>query len=494
MKWFLISIFFLPVSAVAQLKLAGIFSDNMVIQRDQPVHLWGKNRPGNKVVVSFSAETKSTITKADSSWSVFLERKGANAKPQTIIVRSAGEKIVLNNILIGDIWVCSGQSNMEWPVYKEMHWDEERMQATQPLLRFINPEPVGRSVFETAYTDSLNRRLTRDSFYLWNVWRNCDSGSIKKMSAVAYYFAKAIIAKEIIPIGLINLSIGGAPIETFISRESLKKDKRFAAKVKGDWLTNSNLPVWTRERGKQNVGNNVNGYRDTSGWNHAYKPGFAYEAGVVPLLPFPVKGVIWYQGESNAGEPERVHEYADLQKLLVDDYRKKWMQPKMPFYWVQLSSIERPLWPEFRNEQRKLLGELPYSGMAVCSDIGERNNVHPTNKKAVGERLSRWALHQVYNRNIVPSGPLPVKASYKNGKVAISFNYGNGLQTSDGSMLRGFSVDGTNDWDAIIQQDEVILAVSEKPQFIYYGWKPFTDANLVNGERLPASTFKIGVQ
>ena len=178
------------------------------------------------------------------------------------------------------------------------------------------------------------------------------------MSAVGYYFAKAITDSEKIPIGLINLAIGGAPIETFISREVFQADKRFTKKVQGDWLTNESLPLWARDRGRQNVGANKNGYADDLGLNHGYKPGFAYASGIAPITNFPIKGILWYQGETNAQEPQRIKEYRALMHLLINDYRKKFKEPAMPFYWVQLSSIDTAkykshYWPQFRDEQRK---------------------------------------------------------------------------------------------------------------------------------------------
>nr|WP_294908744.1 sialate O-acetylesterase [uncultured Lacibacter sp.] len=207
-----------------------------------------------------------------------------------------------------------------------------------------------------------------------------------------------------------------------------------------------------------------------------------------------MKGVLWYQGETNAEEIERVNEYRSLMKLMIDDYRRQWKQPSMPFYWVQLSSIERPLWPMFRDEQRKLLADVKNSGMAVCSDIGSKNDVHPSNKKDVGERLARWALHQTYKRSIVPSGPLPVKAVYKNGQVMISFRYADDLQTTSQEPLNGFSVDGKTIIAAMISGNKVMIPVKEKPGFVYYGWQPYSDGNLLNAVQLPASTFKLQVQ
>lgn len=500
MKLFLISILLLPLIATSQVKIAKIFSDNMVLQRHRPVIFWGKGVPGKQVRVSFSNEEKIAVVKADSSWDIYFKKQKANPNPQSIQISSGKETIELKNILIGDVWLCSGQSNMEWALSKEMHFKEEVKNTAQPLIRFYNPSPAGRYVYGVAYTDSLNKRLNTGDFYEETDWQQCDSNTVKAMSAVGYYFAKNIVASENIPIGLINLSIGGAPVETFISRETLQNSKQFYAKVKGNWLENDNLPEWTRERGKQNVGNNVNGYGDDLGLNHAYKPGFTYASGVAPIITMPIKAVLWYQGESNSLELPRVEEYRDLLHLLINEYRKKWKQPSMPFYWVQLSSIDTAqyksqYWPQFRDEQRKLLTEVKNGGMAVCSDIGFKNDVHPTNKKTVGERLARWALNKTYKRDIVPSGPLPSQAKYNNGNIVIRFQYtAKGLETAGSQPLRGFSIDGRTGVVAVIQKNTIVIPVKEKPAFVFYAWKPFTDANLVNSELLPASTFKIKVK
>ncbi len=499
MKWCLISLVLLPFAAAAQLHLAKIFSDNMVLQRNEPVHIWGKTTPGKKLVVKFAGEEKSTIVKKDSSWSVVLKKQKANAHPQSLFVTSDNEKLELHNLLIGDVWLCSGQSNMEWPMSKEMHWQQEKKNADQPLIRFNNPPPAGRNVFGVAYKDSLSRRLNTEDFYVWSSWETCDSNTIREMSAVAYFFAKTIVQKEHIPVGLINLSIGGAPIETFISREAMQNDTLFSKKLQGNWLENLHLPVWIRERGMQNVGTNPSGFQDDLGLNHAYKPGFAFESGVKPLLNFPIKGIIWYQGESNAQEIERVEEYAALSALMIKDYRKQWKKPDLPFYYVQLSSIDTirykgQLWPQFRNEQRKIMQLLPHTGMAVTADVGAQHDVHPTNKKVVGERLARWALNKTYNKPVVPSGPLVTAAKFKDGNVIVSFQFGKGLQTSDGKALRGFSLNGKTEAEAVIQKNTVVILAKEKPALVFYGWKPFSDANLVNAETLPASTFKMKVK
>jgi sialate O-acetylesterase len=505
MQVFIFILFFLPFSAISQLKLAKIFSDNMILQREQPVHLWGKAVPGKKVAVSFAKEINASIVKPDSSWSIYLRAQKANSNSQSLSVESAGEKIILKNVLIGDIWVCIGQSNMEWPMIKEKHYKEEINYSNQPLLRLYNPTYACKNIFGIKFTDSVAAILTADNFYKGN-WQTCDSSSFKTMSAVAYYFGKQIVNDVNIPVGLINLSIGGAPLETFIDKEVLKWSKQFSDKVNGDWLVNTALPVWIKERGNQNVGQLANVPADENGKNHAFKPGFAYDAGIKPLLLLPVKGIICYQGESNAQEMERVNEYGALTALMVSDYRKKCLpagqagkQPDLPFYFVQLSSIDTAkykghLWPQFRDEQRKMLQLIPNSGMAVCSDIGFKDDVHPTNKKEVGERLARWALNKTYKKNIIPSGPLPLKATYKNGRLIVSFQYtAKGLKTSDDMPLRGFSTDGRTETAASFGDSGILILSDTKPEYIYYGWKSFSDGNLVNSENLPASTFKIKV-
>lgn len=480
----------------AQLSLPDIFTDNMVLQRDKPIHFLGKSIPDTPLEAMFDGETIKTTVRQDSTWNILFKKREANTKPQSIVITNGQQKIVMANVLIGDIWLCIGQSNMEWPMEKEMHFKEEVQHANRPIMRFYNPTYAGKNIYNASFTDSVLRLLNTKDFYKGK-WHVSDINSVKQMSAVGYYFGKEIQEQEHIPIGLINMAIGGAPIEAFIRRKAMESSIKFSEKVKGNWLTNDALPVWIRERGQQNVGNIPVIHQNELGADHAFKPGFAFVAGIEPLLQLPIKGILWYQGESNAQEAERVYEYAELQKLMIDDYRRQWKQPELPFYWVQLSSIDTAkykshYWPEFRNEQRKLLKKTAYGGMAVTSDIGAKNNVHPTDKKDVGQRLARWALNKTYGKKVLPSGPLPKEASYKNGKVIITFDYtADGLKTSDGKVVRGFSIDAKLEVAVKLKGNSVEILATNKPEFIYYGWQPYSDANLVNSEGLPASTFKV---
>ncbi len=478
----------------AQFSLAPSFSSNMVIQRNQPIAVWGKGVPTKNVTIVFAEQTRKTVVSADSSWVTYLNAEKASAEAHVLVARMDQTEIRLDNILLGDVWLCIGQSNMEWPLSREMHWAEERKNANQPLIRFLNPPPAGRYVYNVSFSDSLLRRLNKESFYQWNGWQTTTSSLLPDMSAVAYYFAKKIVKETEVPIGLINLSIGGAPLESFIPPHSLLAHPVFSQKMNGDWRANDYLPVWIRSRGKQNLDSVSPIYGDAFGPHHAYKPGFAFSSGVELLRQLGISGVLVYQGESNAEEQVRVAEYGSLFSVLVQSYRELWNKKNLPFYWVQLSSIERPLWPSFREEQRKLVNEIPFSGMAVTSDVGNRTNVHPTDKQTVGNRLAFWALKQVYHKKGEVSGPLIKKATFSPDKVILHFSHARGLTTSDGKSLREFSTDGIKELPAVIKGKRVIVSVTEKQKAIFYGWKPYSEGNLINKQRLPASTFTVANQ
>lgn len=502
MRYLLGYVFFFTLSThvlVAQLELPKIFSDNMVLQSEKPIHIWGKGMPNTSLKIQFDGEINSTTVRMDATWSILFKSRKVSSKPHSIRITNGQQEVLLTNILIGDIWLCIGQSNMEWPVVKEMHFDKEEKNSNLSSLRFFNPTYAGKGIYNETFSDSVLRLLNTKNFYMGK-WSVSDSNAVKQMSAVGYYFGKEILNKENIPIGLINLSIGGAPIETFVPIEVMKDHKTFSEKVNKNWLENDALPVWIRERGQQNVGNIKVIHQTELGPNHAFKPGFAFSAGIEPLLQMPIKGILWYQGESNAQELERVMEYGELQKLMIEDYRKQWQQTELPFYWVQLSSIDTlnyksQLWGEFRNEQRKSMNEIKHGGMAVTSDIGAKNDVHPTNKKDVGNRLARWALNITYGKNILPSGPLPKEAIFKDGKIRIKFNYvGKGLITADGKNVLGFSLNGKDEVQANLKGNTVEISSLIKPKFVYYGWQPFSAGNLVNSEGLPATTFKLKIR
>jgi sialate O-acetylesterase len=501
MKYFviIIALFSLSQALQAQFSLDPFFSDHMIWQRDEPVTVWGKGKPGAELSLHFGPQTKTIRIGADSNWKAQFNPMPLNRKPQSLSISGAGKRVVVKDILIGDVFLCFGQSNMEWPMRNSLGFAETMLQPDYPEIRWWNPSFAGKNIYGTIFTDSVLRRLQADSFYKGR-WERCDAQSLPAMSAVAFYFAQDLYRSQKIPIGLIQLAIGGAPIETFVPREVLASLASFSKKLEGSWLYNSHLPEWIKERGIQNLEKLHNVPGDNTGPNHAYKPGFAFEAGIKPLFGFPIKALLFYQGESNAQEWARLEEYNELSSLMVQSYRNGWKNEKMPFYYVQLSSIDTirykgQLWGHFRDQQRLLMEQLPYAGMAVSSDYGDRHDVHPRNKQEPGRRLARWALRDLYGEEICASGPLPVSATYANGMVRISFQYDcGGLQSRDEESLRGFSTDGIHETDARIVDSVVEIPISNKPAYVYYGFAPFSEGNLVNAEGLPASTFKIKVE
>jgi sialate O-acetylesterase len=312
------------------------------------------------------------------------------------------------------------------------------------------------------------------------------------MSAIGYYFGRWITDSLKQPAGMIHLSIGGSPIETWIDAKQLSADSRFKNKTAPNWTENSALPVWIRQRAVENIGKS-----DPDG-AHTFKPGYAFETMVKNLTALPIRGILFYQGESNAQEIERVDEYSELMKLMVNDYRKIWKDKNLPFYYVQLSSIDSikyksQYWPAFRTEQLKALKMIPHSGMAVSHDRGFLNDVHPTDKKTIAERLYKWAAHQLYGqKKTLPSGPIPVKAQVKKGYVMISFNYtGKKLGTSDGKEVRGCSLDGKTSAAATIKRNKLYVKTDASHGIVSYCYQPYCTANLVNEQGLPAPGFSV---
>uniref|UniRef100_UPI004024BB1D sialate O-acetylesterase n=1 Tax=Prevotella sp. TaxID=59823 RepID=UPI004024BB1D len=280
-------------------------------------------------------------------------------------------------------------------------------------------------------------------------------------------------------------AVGGAPTEAWVDRNSLETS---VPNILSNWLQNDFIQDWVRGRAAKNLTND-----QTKLGRHPYEPCYLYESGILPLQRYPIKGVIWYQGESNAHNKDA---HAKLFSLLVNGWRQNWNNPDMPFYFVQLSSLNRPSWPWFRDSQLRLMKEISNTGMAVSSDCGDSLDVHPRCKQPIGERLARWALAKTYEQDITPSGPVFSSVTLQADALIVSFLYADGLQTSDGKAPSCFEIAEENGLfhpaTATIEGSKVRLTspTIKHPHYVRYAWQPFTRANLVNADQLPASTFR----
>lgn len=467
------------------LQMPVMYSDNMMLQYGKPIEIAGTANTGDKVSVSIADQKLSATADADGHWSVTLSPLVAGGH-YSLSISTQKESLTYNNVLAGDIWLCSGQSNMEFKLSYAATAEKDIPQANRANIRLYNMDARWRTnnvEWEKSSLDSINQLL----YLRTDGWTECNSETARAFSAIAYYFGKELNDSLNIPVGLICNAVGGSTTESWVDRHSLEYE---FPSILRDWLHNDYIQDWARGRAAKNIAKSDNKLQ-----RHPYQPCYLFEAGILPLQHFPIKGVIWYQGESNAHNKDA---HAKLFNLLVNGWREYWQQPDLPFYYVQLSSLGRPSWPWFRDSQRLLLSDIDHAGMAVCSDVGDRNDVHPKRKTEVGHRLALWALNQTYGKgNIIPSGPLFNKVSFSGDTARVTFDYGEGLQTSDGQPIRTFELSGEDGLfypaDAQVIGNGTLLVRSahvKAPVAIRYGWQPYTEANLINAAGLPASTFR----
>ena len=466
------------------LQMSELYTDNMVLQHGRPLSLQGKANAGEKVTVSIDRQKLQAVAGTNGKWAVNVQPLKAGG-PYTLVISTKKQKLVYKNVLAGEVWLCSGQSNMEFYLNWATTAGQDVPQAENTHIRFYDMKARWRTnavEWDVSVLDSLNHL----QYYKDTQWTACSPETAGNFSAVAYYFGKKLQDSLQVPVGLICNAIGGSPTEAWVDRNTL--EYRFPAILR-NWTRNDFIQDWVRGRAALNVKKSANKQQ-----RHPYEPCYLYESGIRPLEQFPVRGFIWYQGESNAHNRE-AHE--KLFKLLVESWRKNWGDAELPFYFVQLSGLDRPSWTWFRDSQRRLMMEIPHTGMVVCSDKGDSLDVHPKQKREVGERLAAWALNKTYGyKNVTPSGPLYKSVTWNEGAAYISFDYADGLSTSDGTPIRTFEVAGDDGLfhpaQAVVEKNKIKVWNDKvkKPKIVRYGWQPFTRANLVNSAGLPASTFR----
>ena len=464
----------LAASVRADVQLASVFGDSMVLQRELPVPVWGQADPGEKVDVSFAGQSHSAETDQNGKWMVKLKPLKASGEPATMTV-SGKNKITLKDILVGEVWICSGQSNMEWPLRSSLNAKEEIAAADHPRIRLFNVP---------GHTTSPVARETCPG-----QWEVCQPQTTAGFSAVGYFFGRRLQQELNVPIGLVGSNWGGTRIEPWTSPAGFHSVPELKA-----------------------IADEVDAYTENTKVG-GRSPSAIYNAMIHPLAPFAMRGAIWYQGESNGNEGES---YYHKTQALVNGWRRLF-NPELAFYWVQLADFRKPTdnpeggdgWAKLREAQRRSLG-IRHTGMAVIIDIGQANDIHPRNKQDVGRRLAQWALHQTYRmQDVVPSGPLFRSHKVEGNTIRLSFDHvGSGLivgkkaglqatqEVPDGTLQR-FAIAGKDrkwHWaEARIEGQTVVVTSPEvtSPVAVRYAYSMNpAGANLYNREGIPASPFR----
>jgi sialate O-acetylesterase len=492
----LLSLFLFISSYAQQLKLAELFSEGAVLQRNTKVAVWGTAAPSEKVSVNIQGQTVEARANKIGNWNVILSALNAGG-PYTLTVIGAKETLTVNEMYVGEVWIAGGQSNMAFMLEKSDNGKDEIANASNKSIRFV-------MVPYKAFEADKNRGDMN--------WRTATSENVSKISAVAYYFAKELQAKLNVPVGIICCYKGGSGAQTWTSRESILSKPELAPYVENYENYISKISEEEYQALLDKYKNDSKRYNDSTKAgitglkkpsepmdNRNYnRPAGLYENMLKRIIPYSNQGVIWYQGEHNSN---RAKLYQSLFPVMIEQWRKDFNNPDMPFLFVQLPSYEkadagnRPIWPELREAQLLTWQKVKNTGMAVTIDLGEKDNIHPTNKEPVGKRLAAIAFNKVYGIDIPYSGPLYKNIEFKADKAILSFDFIYDGLKSDGD-LKGFAICGADKIfvpaKAEIQGNQIIVWAESvsSPIAVRYGWENWTEANLKNKAGFMASPFR----
>ena len=496
-KHFLPLLFFLfPIlngHTQKKLSVASIFSDGMVVQRNEEIAIWGKSAPGENITLKLSSQEFHTTSNSSGKWKKNLPEQ-ALGQPINILIYTKTDTIHIRNILIGEVWLASGQSNMHLDLKRTLNGEAVAKKANNSNIRIYNMKPTFPTGEDGTHTLNELNKIQSNKYFNTNGWVEATPKNVLYFSAVAYYFAEKLQQSLNIPIGIIHNAVPGSPIESWLPEKIIDQDIEISEFVKTRWSFKKNEKDGMITVGKKQISLSKNPKQ-----KHPWMPTYNYTNGILPIKNYKIKGVIWYQGESNAEHPTL---YKKMFKKMVNTWRSDFHND-FPFYYVQLTSREnRPAWPEFRNAQRELLDSVNKSKMVVISDIGDRHETHAKNKRPVGERLALLALGDTYNTISNFESPLFDYADIYNNNLIINFKGAfDGLQTSKGKNILGFEIsnDATNyqKTTAKIQRNSVQIQLPENYKntiYIRYGWEPYTEANLISKNGLPVSTFRTRIK
>lgn len=475
------------------LKMGPLYTDGMVLQRRRKLNIAGTADTGSTVTVELLGQKAQAKAGVDGRWNVEIGPFEATADA-TLTIDDGKTRLSYGNVAVGEVWIASGQSNMAFMVVQERGGKDRIAASDDPGLRFFNMQPryfTNNVTWSPGALDTINNL----GHYVPTVWVEASPKTTPRMSAVAYEFARMLRdSLPDVPVGIINNAVGGATTESFVEMNTLMHG---LPEDLLNWRKNDYLQPWAQGRADLNAP----ATRENPGQRHPYEPTYLYASGVRPLEGYDLAGMLWYQGESNAHNIE-VHEA--LFPLVVKSYREGFRNLDLPVLMVQLSSIARPSWPQFRDSQRRMASAMPGVEMAVSFDHGDSLDVHPTNKRPVGERLGRIALAKLYGHNSLEySGPQPESATAvgDDGRVALLMSHAAGMTTTDGQAPATFELAEYEGYyfpaEASIEGNMVMLSSPQvkNPRFVRYAWIPFArKANLTNSSKIPTSTFKMAVE
>ncbi len=502
----------IPLAAArADVKLNELFTDNMVLQAHHDDPIWGTASPGEEITIfitssDFKSETKVLTPGDDGHWRATLPSMGPTmTESAALTIRIQGKnEITLKNVLVGEVWICSGQSNMEWTLRGSFESKKDIESASDPLMRLYSvPRVTSMKPLENVpHSSNKNAQFTH--------WYVASPDSVPGFSAVGYYFGKHLRESRKVPIGLIHTSWGGTPAEAWTSRPALNAEP--SLRHYHDNL-DSAIANFDAEKAKEQYEAALKKWEqkvaDAKGTNTPTppkprlpvapgtgpgSPSVLYNAMIAPLIPYGIAGAIWYQGESNAG---KAFEYRTLFATMIQDWRKNWNQGDFPFLFVQLAPFDTNApWAELREAQFLTLA-LPRTGMAVITDVGEAKDIHPKKKEPVGARLALAARAIAYGEQIEYSGPVYESVKLDGDKAILTFSHAaSGLEAKDGK-LTGFTIAGDDqkfvDATAEITGPDAIVVSApgvSKPESVRFGWSSNPKVNLWNRAGLPATPFR----
>ena len=511
---FLLALVVFPIAARAEVSLAPLFSDHAVLQCDKPVPVWGRAAVGEKIAVTFRGQTVNTTTGADGRWIVYLEKLAASAEPAELVV-TGQNTVTVHDVLVGEVWLAAGQSNMEWPVSKARDAAREIAAANFPLIRHLRVEhTVATAPADTVKTSG---------------WQPASPATVGGFTAVGYFFARDIHRKLGVPVGIIHSSWGGTAIEPWMSDAS-RRSTAIAARLDARWQ--KDMSEWTPERIARYPADLAAWQKAEAAAKAAHKknrlpwpkppatasspalPGGLFNGMIAPLQPGALRGILWYQGESNAERPE---EYAELFTTMIRAWRSNWSQgapatgsagsppassgQALPFYFVQLPNYgpdeeaRGRNWAQLREAQTAALA-LPNTAMAVTIDLGDAEVLHPTNKQDVGRRLALLAKAKVYGIPGDAEGPEFAGATREGAALRVKFAHADGGLLAHDKPVQSLEIAGADKVfhaaTAKIQRDTLLVSAPDvrEPVAVRYAWINAPVANLSNGAGLPAAPFR----